>query len=407
MVSKTLSSISKVWGFISTVLLVLVSLFTDEIRKGITSAFGVSSEVFVFFAIITLLLFGIAASIGIVLINWHHERERSKGENITMPAPNQKGVGRLSKLRRNPIRKEKRVEFWTNMIILIIVGAITMVVDFSFGSVSLPQGEIFPFLLARYTMLGFGILIIALSVWFMTTELYAEWESRKQLIADRKSSYLNTMKSFDNSFQGLRKATQPETREIRLDDFENWLRVICNDFVWDNEVGNRITEVLKYIPDKLSDDSLVDHYVSWLKMIINGHSKHTAPMIKEKFLTELEKIYDSPKLVKTDHDVIYILIRLHEYDGEYLIRLVNDAANRWSDIRFIELASTIEEGFSGLSRRSQEEYRKFYDRLDEKMEVAERNKDEKAFSKLKTLRTIARRYLLTARKGMRQRVEET
>jgi hypothetical protein len=329
-----------------------------------------------------------------------------QGENIIMPAPSQKMVGWFSKLRRNPIRKEKRLEFWTTMIILIIVGAITIIIDFSFRPTSLPQEGIFIFLLTRYTLLFFGIMTIALPVWFMIIELYVEREFRKQHITDRKTSHLDTIKSFDNSFQSLRKATQPETREIRLDDFENWLRVICIDFFWD-EVGNGITEVLKYMPDKLFDDSLVDHYVSWLKMMINGQSKHTIPMIKEKFLTELEKMYDNPKLGETDRDVIYILMELHENDGEYLIGLVNDAANRWNDLRFIELTSTIEKGFSELSKRSQEEYRKFYYRLDEKMEVAERNKDEQAFSRLKTLRNIAKRHLLTTRKGMRQRVEET
>jgi hypothetical protein len=64
MVSKRLSYI---WGIISGVFLLLVSLFTDEIRKLITSAFGVSSELFVFYALIALAVIGIVSSVVILI----------------------------------------------------------------------------------------------------------------------------------------------------------------------------------------------------------------------------------------------------------------------------------------------------------------------------------------------------
>jgi hypothetical protein len=68
MVSKTLSRISWVWGIVSASFLVLVSLFSDEIRSIIISTLGVSSEIFVFYALVGLAVLGLGSSL-IILAN--------------------------------------------------------------------------------------------------------------------------------------------------------------------------------------------------------------------------------------------------------------------------------------------------------------------------------------------------
>jgi len=70
MVSKALSYISKIWGFIiSGAFLMLVALFPDEIKRLITSSLGVSNEQFVFYALIVLAIFGILSSVIIFIYN--------------------------------------------------------------------------------------------------------------------------------------------------------------------------------------------------------------------------------------------------------------------------------------------------------------------------------------------------
>lgn len=317
-----------------------------------------------------------------------------KTEEIAKPSTAQKRLNWLSKFRIFPIRKEKRADLWMAFAAMMIIGIMAIVIAFSFLSTSIPSNATFVFLIINTTMIGAGILMIALSASFMITELHAMCETRKQHITNRKTAYLNALKTFNRSFEALQEASQPKTKEIRLSDFENCLRDLCNNFPWDNEVGSRIADVVRYIPLMLSDDPYADHYVFYLKMIINGHGKHTIPMIKEKFLTEFEKMYDDPKF-ETDHQIISILMELHEYSEEYMMRVVDDAASRWSDSRFQALASDVEMGFSEMSRRNQEAYGEFFNRLDGKMQVAERNNEGKAFGRFMTLRKSAVRYTVT------------
>lgn len=70
MVSKSSFHISRIWGAISIVLISLIGLFQNEVRNLITSVFGVSNEVFVFYAIIVLLIIGISLSIIILIYGW-------------------------------------------------------------------------------------------------------------------------------------------------------------------------------------------------------------------------------------------------------------------------------------------------------------------------------------------------
>jgi len=382
--------------YIQSLILSNPAILERSLTSQLIPSINISSIVSFILAI--LIVFGIFTAIE------NHKQSKKEATpkmgNITMPSSTQKRTTLFSKFfRRPPIEEEKRVAIWLAMIIGIIIGATMIAIAFSFLSTSTLLKTTFSFVVI-YTMIGFGIFAIVFSTLFMVTELNAMREYRKKRNIDCYNVNFNTLSSFDNSFKSLKKATQPETRKIRLEDFENWLRVLC-DLNWNNEVSIRITEVLNYVPNNLSGDSLVVHYVSWLKKIVNSYGKQTIPVVKEKFLTELETMYENPESIvnprpiETNRDIIYLLIEFHEYDKEYLMRLVNDATNRWSDPRFQDMTSTIEEGFSGLSKRSSEEYRKFYDRLDEKMEVAEKNNDERAFIRLKTLLNFARGFLVS------------
>ena len=144
-------------------------------------------------------------------------------ENIIMSSPSKKGViGLFFSFRRPPL-KEKRPEFW--MIVLMTgIGGATMigiaVWSFNFLSASVPSEATFN-LVITVSGISFGILMITLSAWLATSELYAVWESRKQLIANRKTAYLNLMKDFDKSFRDLKRTTQPKTRETMLAEFQD------------------------------------------------------------------------------------------------------------------------------------------------------------------------------------------
>jgi hypothetical protein len=389
MVSKTLSDIWHIWGFVSAVFLALVLLFPDQIRDLITSVFGVSSEVFVFYAIIALLVFGVVSSIVIIIINMRHRPSLPQKGIATIPIPSQKKTSWLSKLKRPPTPKENRLGYWIVMISMMILGIALLTFQAGLSSELLQKGGFFDLLVG----IGIGIVMIVLSAWLLINELYNMWDSRKQYATQRKTAYINTITAYNDALASLKKASQPQTLEIRLDEFENRLRALCS-LNWDENVSSGIEALFKYIPDKMSDDSHVDRYVFWLKMIISSHSKETIPLIKERFMPELEKMYENPKLMKTDCDVLYILMEIHGYDGDYLLEVADDAAYQWSLVRFNELADYFKTRFAELKKRSPEDYRKFCDKLDEKMQKAE-GRDTQAFDRLKGLCKFARSMLGT------------
>lgn len=300
-------------------------------------------------------------------------------ENVIMPAPSQ-GRHWFSRLRRSPIKKEKRADFWLTVITMVIVGTVIIAIALSFQSTSIPPEAAFTFLTIRITMVGTGIVMIMLSAWFTITQLYGEWESRKQLIVNRRTTYLNILNDFDNSLRDLKQTSSPKTKDMMLVEFQYRLRNLCN-LPWNDEVSKRITQVLEYIPEKLSEDPHVNYYLQFLGMIIYFYGEHKITMIKGKFLVELENLYNTAKF----DNILSMLQKLHEHSEEYTMKLVNDAGstNVWSDSRFDSSMRSIE--FWELRSRNQEAYNRVLQYLRQKMDDAERNNDEKTHDRFKKL----------------------
>ena len=172
-----------------------------------------------------------------------------------------------------------------------------------------------------------------------------------------------------------------------LDNFQPKLRSLCYDYDW-KEVEDRIEEVLEYIPKKLSNDPHALNYLQYLAMIINRYSEHTIDAIREKWLDELEDLYNDPKY-ETNFNILEILQELHQYSKECLMKLIDDSVTRWSDQRFQTLASHIDLG--DLKKRNEAAYTGILGNLHRKMNDADRNKEEKTFERLKFLYQIATR----------------
>ncbi len=342
--------------------------------------------------------------IGLFLLTYdiylRKRKSTSQVEKVTVLPSSQKGQSWFSKFRVPPIKKEKRIEVWTFLIVMVIGGVVLIAMVLSFPPISLPWEANPQFLVFRYVMLGIGVFLIALSVWLMINEVLTMWESRRHASTEHKTAYLNMLHAFDDSFQKLRRASQPKTKKIRLDDFEDKLRAICK-LSWNDEIKSRIMEVLNYIPNKFSDDMDANSYLAWLTVIVLSHiDEHTKSMIREKFLTELEKMMDNKEMIDSqkpheeyDFDVLCTLGILHDYSVDYLMELVDDAAYQWSTKKFSTLVPDITTEFYGLKHRDREAYREFYSRLDRKMEKAEKIGNEQAFDRLRTLHDRAKTIL--------------
>jgi hypothetical protein len=341
------------------------------------------------------LIFLIIGIVGVALITLDMLGNPKERQMVRTPTKERAfWLSNLVRLRRK--EGVPKAEFWT---IIIAVEVILPFAIYTFLNLLF----ILPLTLEARL---FGIITVGAMIFLMTffallavNELYTEWTLRKQLIIQRNTAYQNALETFDRSFEALQEATQPKTKEIRLDDFENCLRNLCNNFSWDTEVSRRITDVVKYIPLMLVDDLLANRYVFFLNIIINSYGRYAIPMIKERFLTDFEKMYNSPKF-ETNFQVLYILMELHGYSEDCMMRIVDDAAYRWSDNRFQAFGSDLDMAFSRMSKRDPENYRKFFKWLDAKMQDAERNNEGKAQNRLETLRVHASKHTLTTDKGV-------
>jgi hypothetical protein len=153
---------------------------------------------------------------------------------ITIPH-RQKRVSWFSKLKRLPIRKEKRADFWMSVIMLAFAGVAIIVMTLGFTPESIPPEAISTFLVTKYITIVFGIVMIVLSFFLSISEGYALWEARKRRIADLRGTYLNIIEDFDKSFQALTQITEPKTKEMLLKNFQNKLKKLCQEYPWSEE----------------------------------------------------------------------------------------------------------------------------------------------------------------------------
>lgn len=231
--------------------------------------------------------------------------------------------------------------------------------------------------------------------------LWGVWESKRQKVPTRIDKTLQPLKwikgklgqkpeyslaQFDDSFRQLKETTQPKTRAIKLDYFQPKLRSLCYDYHWNNEVKDRIMSVLEDIPKSLSEEPNINYYLQFLGMMIHRYG-NTISIIKEKFLHELENLYDDIKF-ETNGQVLSLLQELHEYNEQYMMQLINDAITRWSDQRFQSLGGSIE--LWELKRKDKEAHQRVVDYISRRMGEAERE-DEKTWRRLKKLHELGNR----------------
>ena len=194
---------------------------------------------------------------------------------------------------------------------------------------------------------------------------------------------------FDESFRALEQATQPKTKATMLEYFQPKLRSLCYEYNWNDEVKDRIMNVLNCIPKSLADDPNVNYYLSYLAMITNRCGKHIISAIKEQFLGELKNMYDNPEF-ETNAQLLSLLQELHEFSEQFMMELIDDASSitRWNEKRFQALGDNIE---LWELKKDSEAHKRVGEYLRKKMDDAERNKDEKTLDRLKKLYNLWQR----------------
>jgi hypothetical protein len=362
-----------------TVCTILSTLFQYFQWANITPAFLTP------YTSLIVLSLALAAIIALVLYLWWHPK-KSATPSLTST---EKKKSWFSKL-RVPLRLDKRMDFLLTAIVLLIGGPILILMILSFPSDQIPPQAFTNYLAIKITSIIAGSTLTALGVWMASNLLLDIYENRKRLIADRENALLNIINDFDKSFRELKQATQQKIKKMLLDDFQNRLRNLCYDYPWSEEKRVRITEVLSYIPSRLADDPNSNSYLLFLGFIIRRDKDQTIKMVKEKFLVELETLYNDSRF-ETNPKPMDLLQELNEYSEVYMMKLVDDASStsKWSPQKFQAIGNTIE--LWELKKKDIEAHARVSQYILRKLDDAEKNKDDETCKRLESLYTLSKR----------------
>ena len=283
------------------------------------------------------------------------------------------------------VKKDKKADFWLMMFVIAVFGSIAILIATTFPVVPSSTNAVLISNITKGTMIAFGTGILVICIFLSGNEVYNMWDSKQKLIYEQKMALLTTITDFDNSFQELKQATHQKTKERLLDDFQNKLRNLCYDYPWDEKKQAKITEVVNYIPTRLTNDPNVNFYLLFIGFILVHDSNHTIKLVKEKFLVELENLYDNPRF-ETNPKPMLLLQELHEHSEVYLMKLIDDASSitKWSDQRFQALGGSIE--LWELKTKDVEAPARVTSYIIQKMNDAARNDDEIALKRLDFLK---------------------
>jgi hypothetical protein len=201
-------------------------------------------------------------------------------------------------------------------------------------------------------------------------------KSQGQMTEEQRIEYLNTIRDFKNAYDAVREVCEASTKLKMLFDFQEQLNQICQRYKW-HQVREEIGKVLVcLIPDKITNDSMGRRYIQILAIILDSYNENVIRVIREKWEKELEKLFNDPEY-HTD-SILYIFIilqELHEFNEEYLEKIVDDSVTNWTPLKFSLLVHNI--GFSKLRTLNEEAYTRLLKNIRRKIEQsAQANREE-------------------------------
>lgn len=329
----------------------------------------------------------VLAAIGLIADGARRKKEGKTRTKVNVINPTQK-KSLFSKLRFS-IREEKRMGFWMVATTGIIFGPTMMLIMLSFPEPVLPQ-KLLEYYFTKILAIVGGLTYAILGFLIASNLILDTWESKRRLAVRRQNAYAKTIKDFDNAFDAVQTSTHPYTKTARLSDFKSQLFKLSK-YEW-NQVNDRITKVLdNLIPDKIAEDTLNQQYIQILVIIFERFKPDVINIVRKKWMSELEKIYsnfnyDSEHTENISH-VFNMLQEMQDYREDYLEKLVDDALNQWSKLKFDLLVSNI--GFGKLRTIDEMAYKRVLQYICREMNLAAQNNKEQDLKRLETIYRVA------------------
>jgi hypothetical protein len=208
-------------------------------------------------------------------------------------------------------------------------------------------------------------------------EVVSKQESRKQSIISPEVAYSNLTKKFNRALKAVEETSDPEIKALMLDGLYDGFRDLCYNYEWE-KVKGEVEKVLDYaiIPEKLFGDPNAKKYVQFLTVIISRFGEQVTDAISKKWLRELDRFYNDSNYDKSSlSNLIFILLQLHGNSKDYIMKLIDDAATRWSEREFQVLQSDLGIAFNELKKRDELAYEEITSYLRRKMEDAKQHKE--------------------------------
>jgi hypothetical protein len=215
-------------------------------------------------------------------------------------------------------------------------------------------------------------------------------DSHKRMTKEQEIAYLSAIRDFKNAFHAVQEVSEASTKLKMLFDFQDQLNQLCQRYKW-NQMKEEIGKVLMcIIPDKLTNDSLGKKYVQILAIILDCYKETVVNIISTKWGKELEKLFNDPDYRTDDVAVLFVMLQqLNRYSEDYLEKIVDDAAIKWSKLKFSLLAYNI--GFAKLRDSDYTAYARMLSYIRRKMEQSVKDNKEEESRRLEIIYDIAKK----------------
>lgn len=199
--------------------------------------------------------------------------------------------------------------------------------------------------------------------------------------------------SFEKAFEEVKLARSVDATILRLGVLRNKLHDLCYGPMgqarpdWNNRIRGAIKRLLEWLAEEFDDRLYQDRYLDLLSLIVIENDDETIGTAKELFLKKVEDIYHDPEFgadsrMVGDRFVLPILQRLHNHELVYMMGLVNDAFDKWTEQQFQTFNSHLE---LDLMDKSKGDYDKLRRYLSERQDKAGEAKDDLKARRASTL----------------------
>jgi hypothetical protein len=148
------------------------------------------------------------------------------------------------------------------------------------------------------------------------------------------------LKRFKSDLDALERIPDKETMQKFLENLRNRVHSELPYEPLANEIRKEIYRLIDFLNLKISEKDFTQRCLDFLLVLLLRRDNKIQARISKIFLDKIEAMYPTLNTEQKCY-ALSILQRIHNYDYEYLRKLIEDAIEKWSDEEFAKLYRNI------------------------------------------------------------------